>query len=504
MFDNNRLLNYLEESSYLRIWLIYFTLTLMIILLVQLFLLPYIFSNWHAGDGLLVGGDWLAFHRTAVEMAEKIQVEGWSAWELWPKGWLPSGIASAIYALTWSQPWTMAPLNAAVHATTAILLLKILLVYTENRKTAIVATIPFIYFPSAMLWYTQIHRDGYYILGMLLFIHGLFLIIHYEKPIYKPGLKEAMGSLTLIIGVFLLWLSRPHTVIIFQYTGILMYLFIIVVFCFFAKKGIVRWKEAFLKLLVIALLLGAITPFTRSTGADKYFRDPDMFDESMNLESLNNNSKYNQSLLASSKGFYLSIESTTKHRGNLIIREEDFTWIRTPWLPKIVDNQLYSIAVIRSVYYPISYGETGSGIDTEVSFNRAVDFVYYLPRALQISFLAPFPGEWFGEGTSETTTFFRYISAFEMSFIYLMLISLIYGLWFWRKKIELYLTLFFCTVMMLPIVYSIPNVGTIYRYRYGFLMLLVSLGVVALCIFVDKIRQKQTVFIDTSNPHDLN
>jgi len=56
---------------------------------------------------------------------------------------------------------------------------------------------------------------------------------------------------------------------------------------------------------------------------------------------------------------------------------------------------------------------------------------------------------------------------------------------------------FYCIVMMLPIVYSIPNVGTIYRYRYGYLMLLVSFGVVALYNFIEKIRQRKNLFEET-------
>jgi len=173
--------------------------------------------------------------------------------------------------------------------------------------------------------------------------------------------------------------------------------------------------------------------------------------------------------------------------------ETGYSWVRLPWLPYVVDNQLYSIAYLRAVTYQERYGETASGIDYHITFHNGYDFILYLPRALQIAFLSPFPVDWFGEGKYEATTFFRRVSAFEMVFIYLSMPLLLYGIWIWRKKIQLWLIVVFCSIMMMPLVYSVPNVGTLYRYRYGYLMLLVGVGLLA----CDTIIQKQ--YISTKN-----
>lgn len=447
-----------NNNPNLSLWLLVFIVILFIILLVQLVLLAHIFPSWHAGDGLLVGGDWIRFQKAAVAMAERINSEGWSAWELRPRGWFPAGIAGAVYALTWTKPWTLAPLNAAVHATTFLLVVKLCLLFVDNRRAAILAALPFAFFPSAMLWYTQIHRDGYYILGLVLFIYGLLLIIN----LVKRGNIELLGFISALCGLVIIWLVRPHSVAIFYYTTLMLSILVILALVVLFARKMVTGKKFFTKLILIALLVAVIIPLKETEGAFKYLSAPEETFEPQFEE------------VAEAK------EEKETHR-----------WTRTPWLPESIDNQFYSMALLRTETYPARFGEAASSIDFDVSFHSVNDFIFYLPRALQVAFLAPFPVDWFGEGGHSSTTFFRRVSAFEMVFTYLMLLSLIYGIWIWRKRIELYILVLFCTVMMLPIVYAVPNVGTVYRYRYGFLMLLVSLGVVALYRLVQDWRKRR-------------
>ncbi len=483
-----------KDYNDLIIWLIFFLVTVFIILNVQLLIIPVIFPAWHAGNGLLVGGDWVAFHQRAVEMSAMIRTDGWSAWELNPNGWVPAGIAAAFYALLWPQPWVLAPLNAAVHATSALLVIKILSAIKDDRGAAILAALPFAFFPSAMLWYTQIHRDGYSILGMLLFLYGLILIVRlYGENQKKSNIYNVMSGFVIACGgIVITWLIRPYHAVIFQYTGLLLFLPTCGYLILSATKQVMNWKEIIFKIAVFILLLLTISSLTKIGDSGKYQRLPQMV--SISEITATEATKAHESpaapriLLASAAGTLPTGNIEASEKLN-IIREEDYTWKRTPWLPSVIDNQLYSIAVLRAIYFPISYGQTASGIDSNVTFHSARDFVIYLPRALQISFLAPFPRMWLGEGSLEATTFFRRISAFEMIFIYLMLVPLLYGLWLWRKKLELLIVFLFCTIMMLPIVYSTPNVGTIYRYRYGFLMLLISIGCFALLCFLRQRRE---------------
>lgn len=494
-----------EKWSDGRLWLAVFIASMAIILTVQLVLLPLVFPAWHIGDGLLRGSDSYAFNEEALNLAAKIEAEGWSAWELWPKGWLTSGLAGALYVLLWPKPWVLAPLNAAVHATTALLVLKIILLFYGRRRAALFAAIPYVFFPSAMLLYTQLHRDGYTIMGMLFFIYGFLLVVRLEKGPKQRLPLEYSGFLLGLVGIVFLWLARPHTVFLYLYISL--GLFLIVFACFFTgvlqKK--LSWKTFLLKASVLMFLTAAIYPFTTTDESGKYqFAVPgDDCAPGKPVDPGRQRVDYGwQKNIGPDKYVWASRgepaaplaqpagagEDRVLPSGEELLRE--FYWEPTPWLPSAIDQRLHSIALLRSVYFPVSYGEMASSIDYDVSFNRASDFIFYLPRALQIAFFAPFPDEWLGTGTYQSTTFFRRLSGLEMVFIYLCYIPLLYGIKVWYRRIELYIVLVFCTIMMLPAVYSTPNVGSIYRYRYGYLMLIVSLGVAAFCHFLRERRGK--------------
>jgi hypothetical protein len=159
----------------------------------------------------LIGGDWLEFQRIAVELTAEIEKEGWSLWELMPSGQAPAGIAAAIYTLTGiSKPWIILPLNAALHASSAIVLLLIVITVTGTSKLSVWPVLPFIFFPTALLWNTQFHKDGFFILGSYIFLYGFLLLtqINEHKYLYRIG----SGFCLFLAGIGLIWIVRPYGV----------------------------------------------------------------------------------------------------------------------------------------------------------------------------------------------------------------------------------------------------------------------------------------------------
>ena len=167
------------KVPFLKIWLGFFAYAVLVALIIQLVVLPYLFPAWHAGNGLLKGLDCVWFHELAVELAQKINAQGWSAWKLRPSGQAPAGIAGAIYAISVPKLWTTIPLNAALHATAALVLLKILLIFISRWRIAILFVLPFLMYPSAVTWYSQNHKDGYSIAGVFLFVYGWILLANH-------------------------------------------------------------------------------------------------------------------------------------------------------------------------------------------------------------------------------------------------------------------------------------------------------------------------------------
>jgi len=134
--------------------------------------------------------------------------------------------------------------------------------------------------------------------------------------------------------------------------------------------------------------------------------------------------------------------------------------------------------------------EARSNIDLDVSFSSAADAIKYIPRALQIGILAPFPNHWYAEGSSSLTTLIRRINALEMFVIYFALICLSYGWWIWRRNPRLYLVLGFSLGMILTYALVVVNIGTLTRMRYGFIMILVAFGIAGLLELINSKYKK--------------
>lgn len=414
-----------EKSPVFRIWLAFFVYTVSVALFVQVVLLPYIFPAWHAGNGLLTGGDWIGFHQLAVEKGQKILEEGWSAWELRPQGQAPAGIASAIYALTVPKPWTVIPFNAALHATAGLVLIRILQFFIPCWKRSTLLVLPFLLYPSAMTWYTMNHKDGFLIAGSFIFLYTFLLLGRAET--WSCGWRSPLAIVLLFFaGCILIWVVRPYGVQMLQVFGAVLALLLAGVFFLRGFWQLLPWKTVITVFLLLIVMIVGITPLTKS-------------------------------------GIYAEVPA------------REIYWEKTDWLPSYLENNFYSLARVREGFR-LAYPEAGSNIDTDISFKSAGEVMAYLPRAAKIVFLAPFPEQWFGKAALESNTMMRRISAVEMTVVYFSLLFLPYALWLWRRRIETWMVMVFCSGMMILYGLSITNVGTLYRMRYGFLMMLVALG----------------------------
>jgi hypothetical protein len=134
-----------------------------------------------------------------------------------------------------------------------------------------------------------------------------------------------------------------------------------------------------------------------------------------------------------------------------------------------VDQKLYTLLVVRE-QFAAEKPDAASAIDIFTKFYSAADLLAYLPRAAQIAFLSPFPAQWFERGSEPANT------GLETVLVYLSLVLLPYAVWIWRRRPELWVCLIFNTALMMIFSITIPNVGMLYRVRYGFIMCLVAIG----------------------------
>lgn len=457
------------NASDWQIFLICFSFPFLVAVFVQFIFLPYIAPAWNAGHGLLVGLDSVNYHQMAVELAQKIHQQGWSAWTLHTEDSAHFGlmnITAAIYALTIPQPWVLIPLNAFLHGLSAFLLFKIFSRFVK-RSWAIAGMLPFLIFPSAAMWYTQILKDTYSIAGAFLIFAAWVDLIYLDQTSGKGKqlLTVLKALLFSVVGSFLNWIVRPHNVLMLQALTALVFAITLATMLVLALKKQIKWTQAGFIAAMAVLVLLVMTPFTK-------------IELSFNLLGLS------QPQIAAAQSQPPGSETAPAPTPDPGKR---FTWYPSK-LPGFIDNLAYEVADYRhqfTEWFP--WQKSGMNLDT--NFESVSDMLAFVPRALLNGFLAPFPAMWFGEGSLEANTFMRRESAFEMIFCYLALLGLPYALWHWRKERALWVLFIYCLGMITFYGLVVSNAGAIYRYRYGFYMPFVGLGIMGWLLLIVRFRK---------------
>lgn len=452
-----------EFKDLWRIWVAAFLYTCIVSAFIQFILLPVFLPDLHAGGGLFIGlPDCLGFYRLAAELAEKIRTFGWAAWEFRPQGQAPAGIAAFIFALTWSKLWILIPLNAVLHASAFLVLFQILNRFIKNQARALLCALPFLLFPSSLQWTSQLHKDGFSILGFLLFLKGIVLLSRAEGMGAKQQFYHFFrGLLSSICGIMLMWIVRPYLLTIVGPFIIMLFCFLSFVFLIKKLRSETSWLKIFFFFLSFFLMLFILLQEKSLSSID--FKGDFVGSEEIKAEN----------------------ETLMKHGGS-----ENY-WQGSFRLPDFIERKASSLSQVRKGFQ-FSPSEAKSSIDQNIGFRSVKDIVVYLPRATQIALLAPFPNQWFAQSSSPGGSFMRKISAFEMMVVYFALIFLPYAIWHWRKRIDFWIILLFCIYMMLVYGLVFCNIGSLYRMRYGYISILVALGIAGFIVFFEKLKAKRS------------
>jgi len=463
--------------------LLFFLYALAAGLLVQLVLLPYVFPAWNNGEGMLRGLDSKRFHLLAVQQAQKISAEGWQVWTLAPEGQPVSGIASAFYAAFTPHPWVLLPLNAFLHAMAALVLYKILGFFLEKRSHAVLAALPFLLFPTALSWVTQMHNDNYTVTGGVLMMYGWVCFARQET--WQNRWVIFGGVLAFVVGGGLIWLVRDYVIYLLAGVGGILLTFLVLVFLGSLLRSRWSWRKSISATGIVSLAFITVASLQK-------VKIPD--DWPMVAKGYR---QYPPGLLTDSATTQPADQKTINQSSKII-------WHESRWLPHWVDRQMESLSMKRTrvikAWTRLKGGPNGSNIDDDVTFQSAVDIVHYLPRAAQIGFLSPFPSVWFGLSNKAPNTMMRRVSGFEMSYVYLCWPGLLYALWTWRKHPEIWAGILFCTGMVIINALGTPNVGTLVRFRYPYFMPMVGLGTAGWMVFIRDLSNRAKNRLKASPP----
>jgi len=421
------------------LWILYFCFATISALAFQKLLLPLI-PSLHAGSGLLTH-DAIYFHTVAMDLAVQIQESGWSNWSLWPALGCGANVAilSVLYVFFGPDPSLAIPINAMLHASSGVIIYLIARAVYPGRVgkyAGIVISVFFIVFPSSLNWYAQIHKDGYAILGLLLVLYSWVSWVSLEDRKNKILLFLA-GN---VFGGLFLMSVRLYAVDILLLAVLL--LFLLVVLSAVTKK---QRPSIILGAAGAVLCIGILDIATHSLDIDNLADEYTSFaDEYISLSSL-------------------------EHFEEKCPIVESWEWQPSEFVPTKVDYYAKAITAVRLLSICTGY-ESNSMQDVHIVPDNIASLISYLPRAFQLSVLAPFPDTWFKE-----TSIARIIGWAELFVWYLLIPGVILLLW-QRNTLPVWLVLVFGLVFLLTYGYVTANLGTLHRIRYPFIMMLMLLG----------------------------
>ncbi len=412
----------------------------------QILVLP--MTPWHVGSGLMSGGDWVSFHRLAVELAENVRQYGWSSWVLRVQGQAPASVLALLYAWTGiQQPWVLLPLHGVLYSISSMALYCMVRDLGGTSRQAWIMLLPMFLFPSTAMIWGQIHKDIYSLAGILLVLR-FWLRVWMMFSRNENTLFNAWGEiLLLMVGMLLIKLVRP-------YLADVTFLASIVV-------ATVLTLGIFIRSNVKRVALSAIGPSVMS---------------------------FRSAVITAALGLVVqtSVVVFERAKGVDVICPR---WTPTMYLPTLLDNQLSSLGCARNAFIT-SYPEAGSNIDVDVQFSSAGDVVMYLPRALQISLFAPFPSQWFADAVQPGGRMMRLLVIPEMLVLYAAQLGILAGLARSECRLPFAILLIFSLIIVVVHALVVTNVGTLYRMRFPSMLVWIQLGLLGWISFRSMCRQK--------------
>jgi hypothetical protein len=494
----------------LKVWLSIFAYAMLAGLAIQLVVLPYVFPQLHAGNGLLAGRDWVGFHEQAVAHAQKIAQGGWDEFLLRPDGDNAIiGIAAFFYYLLWPEPWVLLPLSAAMFATGGVALFSMLKRLDLEDNEALIALLPYLVFPSALLQYGQIHKDVFCTASVLVILWSwVELLRENRKARHILPLLAASFVALIVLSIF-----RPYFMAPFMILSLCLLLWHVVrvawrFFRWTASRAEAGRRASLifnLQSVGLLVLLSAMVYVMAVSYVDVRMRpipaqatEPDAQAGKLAVPVLIWQSNKNVRSADTKRLFAEGVQSEADARKAIeecrpivVLKEDAF-------FENLVNRAFLKIAIARAGFTSSGGSTAASNIDKGLDFCRNEDLVRYIPRAMQIAFFAPFPSKWLALEKRNTSSVEIYISAVEMFYCYIAFFGLFYWLFSYRRwNLALLIPVAFSLGAMLLLGLTVANVGTLYRMRFPFVMVFISIGMAGI-LQLAKIRPPWVERLDSS------
>ena len=317
-----------------------------------------------------------------------------------------------------------------------------------DQRTGLFAAAAVALWPSFLLHTTQLLRDPLFIAAMLGFALICLKLLSRDVSWWSGSIIAIMGGM---LGV-LLWLVRDTMADLVIAAAVLT--LILLLLKQLVGRPQVKWRArapAFLSALLLLTFVGAATRLL-----PKFQRTPQVAQNEPDVW-----------------------QGSRRQRRNMLIRDPIDS--SNPW-----SRFVARVGKLRQGF-ALEFSDAGSNIDSDVSIVTTRDLISYLPRAAAIGFFAPFPQMWFRSGVRVSRAE-RMVSGVETFALYLIEFFAVLTLWERRRQVSVWFVWLLAAVGFVSLGLVVINVGTLYRMRYVFAILMIVLAMHSISKMIDRFR----------------
>ena len=396
---------------------------------------------------------------------------GVMATEVWKKGLLevPSAGATGFeyFIIVGMMYWFLGPcplypilLNCLLAASSGLLAYAISRTFLA-RRAALTSAVLVSYWPSSLLWSTQLMKES---LSWFLLFAALWLLVSaiQTNGILPAPHRQRWGVRYILLGGAVVLMKRLR-----PYLGAALLLTTLVIFVPLAVKAFLRRQMSHVARYAVLLLVVVFSTLSAQMPAMSNFL-------SKLGSSLHSATPRQPSPAVAPVAPSLGDATLEQRKGTELVQEHG-----SKLVDQIVSQMTAQAHSFVSALSPGSlegmrqgyvFGGGNAVIDAKAHLSNPRALITYLPRALVIGVLAPFPRQWFHPWQSAGAA--SPLVGIEMCLIYLLLPVIVCGLWDavrWRRTEGILIITFVCLLgCFLSLV--VANLGTLFRLRLLFLL----------------------------------
>jgi 4-amino-4-deoxy-L-arabinose transferase-like glycosyltransferase len=325
-----------------------------------------------------------------------------------------------------------------------------------GRGVGLIAAAIVALWPTFLLHTTQFLKDPLFIAGALALV---LIVTTWLTRTYSRMSALGMGALMALTTGILLRVR-------FEF-GVMIYAFVCFGFGLLIIRQLLERRLLYWNLVVplLIIIIGMVAPFYLSNSYDRY--------------SISKISQYSLPVCPGKEKYAaIATEGQTSPTN------------QTPLggVPATVDRVAMEVGCVRFYFIAWHLG-SGSAIDSQVRIENFKELVLYLPRALEIGLLAPFPKDWFGMGLNVGRAG-RLVSGVETLIIYLCELLAILAIVRSPRCLPGWLLLAIAIPGVTALGLIVANIGALYRFRYLFWILFIILGVKGLVSIISALKER--------------